>query len=111
MKLTIQNNIPDSPYKDITISFASLFVKQEYSALQNILAEDIYLVIYNLECKNGIDSVLNYLRSGRTALEICLNVKSGGRLSSHNLRYILHQNALSRLTYWGLKIPRLQEYC
>ncbi len=39
---------------------------------------DIYLVIYNRGVQNGIDSVLNYLRSGRTALEICLNVKSGG---------------------------------
>lgn len=60
MKLTIQHNIPDSFAKDITISFAKLFANADYTGLRNLLSEDIYIVIYNRECKNGIDSVLNY---------------------------------------------------
>lgn len=60
MKLTIQHIIPDSFAKDITISFAKLFANADYTGLRNLLSEDIYIVIYNRECKNGIDSVLNY---------------------------------------------------
>lgn len=62
MKLTVQHNIPDSPYKDIIISFASLFVKQKYSELQNIIAEDVYIVLFNRERKSGIDTVLDYFK-------------------------------------------------
>ena len=60
MKLTIQHNIPDSFAKDITISFAKLFANADYAGLRNLLSEDIYIVIYNRECKIGIDSVLTY---------------------------------------------------
>lgn len=62
MKLIVQHSIPDSPYKDIIISFASLFVKQKYSELQNIIAEDVYIVLFNRERKSGIDTVLDYFK-------------------------------------------------
>lgn len=60
MKLTIQHNIPDSFAKDITISFAKLFTNADYAGLRNLLSEDVYIVIYNRECKHGINSVLDY---------------------------------------------------
>ncbi|MDE5653749.1 MAG: hypothetical protein K2I48_09865 [Muribaculaceae bacterium] len=60
MKLSIQHNIPDSIAKDITISFAKLFAKADYAGLRNLLSNDVYIVIYNRECKHGINSVLDY---------------------------------------------------
>lgn len=60
MKLTIQHNIPDSFAKDITISFAKLFTNADYAGLRNLLSDDVYIVIYNRECKHGINSVLDY---------------------------------------------------
>lgn len=60
MLLKIQHNIPDSFAKDITISFAKLFAKADYAGLHNLLSNDVYIVIYNRECKHGINSVLDY---------------------------------------------------
>ncbi len=62
MLLKIQHNIPDSFAKDITISFAKLFAKADYAGLRNLLSNDVYIVIYNRECKHGINSVLDYFK-------------------------------------------------
>lgn len=62
MKLSIQHNIPDSIVKDITISFAKLFTNADYEELCNLLSDTVYIVIYNRDCKNGINSVLNYFK-------------------------------------------------
>ena len=60
MLLKIQHNIPDSIVKDITISFAKLFTNSDYAGLRNLLSEDVYIVIYDRECKRGINSALDY---------------------------------------------------
>ena len=62
MKLSIQHNIPDSIAKDITISFAKLFTSADYAELCNLLSDTVYIVIYNRDCKHGINSVLNYFK-------------------------------------------------
>ena len=62
MKLVIQSNIPDTASKEITISFAKLFVNAEYSELRKILSEDVYIIIYNRECKYGVEAVLEYFK-------------------------------------------------
>ena len=60
MKLVIQSNIPDTASKEITISFAKLFVNAEYSELRKILSEDVYIIIYNRERKYGVEERPTY---------------------------------------------------
>ena len=62
MKLVIQSNIPDTASKEITISFAKLFVNAEYSELRKILSDDVYIIIYNRESKYGVEAVLEYFK-------------------------------------------------
>ena len=62
MKLVIQSNIPDTASKEITISFAKLFVNAEYSELRKILSDDVCIIIYNRESKYGVEAVLEYFK-------------------------------------------------
>lgn len=62
MRLTIQQNIPQSKNVRLTISFAQLFSNADFSGLRKLLADDIYIVIYNRECINGMDTVLDYFK-------------------------------------------------
>ena len=58
MKLVIQSNIPDTASKEITISFAKLFVNAEYSELRKILSDNFYNQIPQIREKYGDRAVL-----------------------------------------------------
>ena len=46
MKLSIQHNIPDSGYKDLTVSFARYFVAADFSS-RDVLSGDVYCTYWN----------------------------------------------------------------
>ena len=62
MNLTIHHNIPDSLHRDLTVSFAQNFVVADFASLRDILSEDVYIVIFNRERKEGIETVLEYFK-------------------------------------------------
>lgn len=66
MKLSIQHNIPDSEHKDLAVSFARYFVAADFSSLRSVLSEDVYIIIYDRERKDGIESVLDYFKDWQT---------------------------------------------
>ncbi|MBD5247439.1 MAG: hypothetical protein HDS54_04665 [Barnesiella sp.] len=63
MLLTIQQDIPESKSKDIILSFAKYFVDADFTRLHDILSEDVYIVIFNRERKEGIETVLEYFKN------------------------------------------------
>lgn len=66
MKLSIQHNIPDSEQKDLAVSFARYFVAADFSSLRSVLSDDVYIIIYDRERKDGIESVLDYFKDWQT---------------------------------------------
>lgn len=62
MKLTIQQDIPNSKASDITVSFAKHFVDADFVGLREMLSEEVFIVLYNRETKYGVDAVLGYFR-------------------------------------------------
>lgn len=66
MLLTIQQDIPNSERKDLIVSFAKYFVDADYTSLRDILSEDVYIVIFNRERKEGIETVLEYFKDWQT---------------------------------------------
>lgn len=62
MLLTIQQDIPNSERKDLIVSFAKYFVDADFTSLRDILSEDVYIVIFNRERKEGIETVLEYFK-------------------------------------------------
>lgn len=66
MKLTIQHNVPSSLHRDLAVSFAQYFVKADFTRLRDILSEDVYIVIFNRERKEGIETVLEYFNDWLT---------------------------------------------
>lgn len=47
----------------------------DFSEIKTLLSEDVYIVIYNRERKNGIDAVLDYFKDWQQGSETRLNVK------------------------------------
>lgn len=66
MKLSIQHNVPESEQKDLAISFAKYFVDADFAGLRNLLSDDVYIVIFNRERKEGIETVLEYFKDWQT---------------------------------------------
>ena len=62
MLLTIQQDIPNSERKDLIVSFAKYFVDADFTGLRNLLSDDVYIVIFNRERKEGIETVLDYFK-------------------------------------------------
>lgn len=62
MLLTIQQNIPNSERKDLIVSFAKYFVDADFASLRDILSENVYIIIFNRERKDGIETVLEYFK-------------------------------------------------
>lgn len=62
MLLTIQQDIPNTERKDLVFSFAKYFVDADFTSLRDILSEDVYIIIFNRERKDGIETVLEYFK-------------------------------------------------
>ena len=107
MKLSIQHNIPDSIAKDITISFAKLFTNADYAELSNLLSDTVYIVIYNRDCKHGINSVLNYFKEwqNRTGNTFECEVRWSAQFSQPELYFTSEK--FKQAYILGLKIQRL----
>ena len=66
MRLTIQQNIPQSRGLDIVVFFAKRFVDADYNSLRDMLSDDVYIVLFNEATIYGIDPVLGYFKDWQT---------------------------------------------
>lgn len=66
MNLTIQHNIPNSLQRDLTVSFAKHFIDADFTGLRDMLSDAVYIVIFNRERKEGIETVLEYFKDWQT---------------------------------------------
>ncbi|MBD5504760.1 MAG: hypothetical protein HDR09_13775 [Lachnospiraceae bacterium] len=66
MRLTIQQNIPQSRGLDIIVFFAKCYVDADFNSLRDMLSDDVYIVLFNKATIYGIDPVLGYFKDWQT---------------------------------------------
>lgn len=62
MRLTIQHNIPTSSLKTEVVKFAKYFTQGDFTNLRKILANNVFIILYNKGRIEGVDSVIDYFK-------------------------------------------------
>ena len=62
MRLTVQHNIPTSNLKRDVVKFAKYFTQGDFTNLRKILANNVFIILYNKGRIEGVDSVIDYFK-------------------------------------------------